>query len=108
METIPKLGVSPRTTYSGAFGDCTALVNITFEGDIGNNIDFKQSPLLSKASIGSIVSALYAEATGKALTLSETAVNNAFETEEGLADGSTSAEWTELVGTKPNWTITLI
>lgn len=108
LETIPKLGVSPRTTYSGAFSDCTALANITFEGDIGNNIDFKWSPLLSKASIESIVSALYAEATGKALTLSGTAVNNAFETEEGLADGSTSAQWAELVGTKPNWTISLI
>ena len=46
-------------------------------------------------------------ASGKTLTLSLTAVNNAFETSAGAKDGSTSAEWTALVDAKTNWTITL-
>ena len=46
-------------------------------------------------------------ASGKTITFSKTAVNKAFETSAGANDGSTSAEWLALVGTKPNWTISL-
>lgn len=108
VRTVKKLGVCAKlSSYTHTFGECYNLENIILEGDVNANIDFQYSPLLSKASIESIVLALYAEATGKTLTLSETAVNNAFETAEGLADGSTSAEWIALRGTKTNWTISL-
>lgn len=108
LETVRKFKVKRGNTYTATFSGCKALKNITFSGEIGNNIDFKDSPLLSKASIKNIISVLVSDATDKALTLNKAAVNTAFETEEGLADGSASAQWAELVGTKPNWTISLI
>ena len=100
-------------TFSRWFNNCTSLKNITFEGTIGKNIDFQYSPLLSKASIENIVSCLSTTATGQTLTLSLTAVNNAFETSSGAADGSTSQEWINLITPKSNtydglWTITLV
>lgn len=61
----------------------------------------------SKASILSIFDCLADDVSDKAMLLSLDAVNTAFETSEGAADGSTSAEWTALVESKPNWTISL-
>lgn len=88
---------------------CPALENIIIEGTIGQNgFDIHWSTLLSKDSITSIINALSATTTGLTVTLSLTAVNNAFETSEGAADGSTSEEWTSLAGTKSNWTISLV
>ncbi|MBO5019578.1 MAG: hypothetical protein J6D52_02820, partial [Clostridia bacterium] len=56
---------------------CTALKEIRFEGVIGNNIDFKDSPL-TKESITSIINALSPTVSGKTVTFSNTAVTNAF------------------------------
>ena len=75
---------------------------------IAENINFKWSPLLSKESIVDIVDALYEKTTGKTLTLSQVAVNNAFETSAGSADGSTSSEWLSLTQKRPTWTISLV
>ena len=41
------------------------------------------------------------------VTFSQTAVNKAFETNEGANDGSTSTAWRELIATRPNWTFAL-
>lgn len=98
METIRKLVVSEAVTYTSTFNDCLALKNIIFEGTIGKNIDLHWSTLLTKASITSIINALSETTKSLTLTLSETAVNNAFET----------SEWEALVNTKTNWTISLI
>ena len=82
------------------FSDCSALENITFEGNVVNNISLGTSPKLSKDSIVSIINALDSQTAGKIATLSKTAVTKAF--------GSTAAdEWTALIATKPSWTITL-
>lgn len=62
----------------------------------------------SKESLASVISALSSTTTGLAVTLRLAAVNTAFETTAGAADGSTSDEWTALIATKPNWTINLI
>ena len=124
--------------FSSTFYNCTALEDIVVEGVIGNSIDFRYSPLskcsimgkviteeeynaLSDAVktnnvitingvhyYGGVIAALKSDATGKTLTLKKTAVENAFETSEGAADGSTSDEWTTLLGTKTNWTISLV
>lgn len=51
LKTIRKYIVKEATTYSYVFRDCDALENITFEGVIGNNIDFSYSPLLTVASM---------------------------------------------------------
>lgn len=76
---------------------CSALVNVEIEGKFGNNISFSDSTKLSKASITSVINALSSTTSGKTLTLSATAKNNAF----------TDSEWSALIATKTNWTISL-
>ena len=76
------------------------LVNIDIEGKLGYSVRCL-SPKLTKASIISFINALYEGSEGQTLSLSKTAVNNAF---SGGADGD---EWQALVATKPNWTISL-
>ena len=106
--SVEKMIVDAKAQFNSAFEGCYDLESITFEGTIAYNISFAGSSKLNKASILSIFNALSTTATGKTLTLSTTAVNNAFETSTGAADGSTSTEWTNLVATKTNWTISLV
>ena len=98
---------------SDTFGYANNLENVVIEGVIGANskgvgFNTKWSKKLSRASIISLINALSDTVTTGTATFSATAVNNAFETAEGLADGSTSTEWNELINTKNNWTISLI
>lgn len=72
-----------------------------------NGMSLRWALGLSKADITSVVNALSATTSGLTVTLSQTAVNAAFETASGVNDGSTSTEWLTLAGTKTNWTITL-
>lgn len=112
---IEKVIVKESQTFPNAFGYLDALVEIRFEGTIGNDIGFTHSTKLSKASIQSIISCLSTTSSGKTLTLKKEAVNKAFETSDGANDGSLSTEWNLLVngdGTavnpgRTNWTITL-
>ena len=108
LHTIRKLVLKSdgSNTFSSSFNNCGSLTSIVIEGLIGANIDFHWSPL-SKDSILSVINALSNNKTGLTVTLSLTAVNNAFETSEGVCDGSTSEEWEALIATKPNWTISL-
>lgn len=110
LETIMKLIVHENLKwYKSCFQNCRALVNLTIEGTIGtNNFDVQWSTKLSRASITSIINALSTTTSGLTVTLSKTAVNTAFETASGAADGNTSADWLALVATKPNWTISLV
>ena len=113
LKKIKKLILSPSVThtFSGAFTQCYALEDIEIEGSIRTSVDFKDCSLLTKESIENIIGALSTVTSGYALTLSETAVNNAFETIKGAADGSTSAKWDTLGGEnrdKKNWTISLV
>ena len=105
------------TTFSNAFAYCGATEEIIFtEGSViaSNGLNLQWSKNLSKTSIKSIINALSATTEGLSVTFSETAVNKAFETSEGLADGSTSAEWIALAGNettesiRPNWNISLV
>lgn len=98
-----------QTFNAYSFLNNQKLKDIYFEGVIGQNgFDISSSPLLSKASIESIINALSTVTSGLTVTLSKTAVNNAFETSVGASDGSTSQEWLDLIATKPNWTISLV
>lgn len=108
LKTIDKLILKDdgSQTFPTAFNAAYALENITIEGVIGNNFDIHWSPL-NKTSIMSIYNALSTTATGKTVSFKKTAVNTAFETSAGAADGSTSTEWTNLVATKSNWTFSL-
>lgn len=88
------------------FGNCTALEEITFDGEIGSDINFRWSTKLTRASIESIINHLSDNVSGKTLTLSEAAVDKAFETEDLF--GSETDEWATLCSSKPNWQITLV
>lgn len=92
--------------FSNIFLNDVSLRNIIIEGTMGDSVSFESCPL-SKDSILSVFNSLSDTITGKTLTLKLSAVNTAFETSAGAADGSTSAEWQALIGTKPNWTIAL-
>lgn len=96
------------TGCGGMFNYCQALKEVRFKGAVKVNLQLKESKKLSKASILSIFDCLADDVSDKALSLSLDAVNTAFETSSGAADGSASAEWTALVESKPNWTISLV
>ncbi len=98
------------TTFVGWFNNCNALTTITFEGVIGQDINFKWSTKLTKASIESIVNHLSDNVSGKTLTLSKTAADTAFPCWlDGVNYGcGGNGEWIELVATKSNWQISLV
>lgn len=96
-----------QTFARTSFLNTKKLVTLKITGTIGKSVTFEHSPL-NKESITNVINALFSTATGQTLTLNLAAVNKAFETSEGAADGSTSDEWKALVATKTNWTISLI
>lgn len=99
---IEEILVAESTPYSGCFSGCSKLKEIRFNGTIGKNgLDFKNCTKLSKASITSIINALSTTTSGLTVTLSKIAVESAF-------GSTTSAEWTTLIGTRSNWTISLV
>lgn len=103
VEEIDEFVSSEITTYDNStFQHVSHLRDIRFTGVIAKGVvNFQWSPNLSKASIESIINALSPTTQKLNCTFSKTAVNNAF--------GSTTAdEWTALIATKPNWTITLV
>lgn len=112
LVTIEKIYL--KTGRSGevsnyTFSNCTALENVTFEGEItANGLNLQWAIKLSKASIENIISVLSTTTSGLSVTLSKAAVNKAFETSEGANDGATSTEWTTLIGTRSNWTVSLV
>lgn len=102
LKTIPYLYIAEVVNgYNNPFSNCTALENITLDGVITMSISFAQSAKLTRVSIESIITHLSDTATGQTLTLSKTAVTNAF-------GGTTVDEWTSLVNGKSNWTISLV
>jgi hypothetical protein len=85
--------------FSNAFSNTNIKELIIVSGVIGKNgLNLQWSISLNKASIESIINALSATTTGLTVTLSQTAIDNAF----------TAEEWETLRNTKKNWTITLI
>ena len=108
LTTIPPLDTSSGTSFNGMFYYCLNLTNLTMSGTIkATGMDLHYSTKLSKASIISVINALSDTTNALKVQLPKTAVNNAFETSSGVADGSTSEEWTTLIATKANWTIAL-
>lgn len=111
LETVEKL-ILPLDASSAsinhwrsAFLNCSSLREITIEGTFDKALSFKYSTRLSRASIESIFAALSDSTSNLTVTISSVAVSAAFETSEGAGDGSESAAWTDLIATKPNWTI---
>ena len=115
LHTIAKITVSESCAFTSTFNNCSALKNVAFDGVIGNSISFSACTKLTKDSITSIINHLSDTASGKTLTLSITAVKNAFEGSTWDSDGDGKAdtvmgseEWVDLQNTKLNWTITLV
>ena len=55
LHTIDKIISTKNVTYSRTtFIGCEKLVNITFDGEIGNSITFQWSPLTAKSAISAI------------------------------------------------------
>ncbi len=108
LVTVDSITINENATVNRLCANCAALQNIQVLGTIGNSgIDLTASIKLSLDSIVSFVNALSITASGKSITFSQGAVDSAFETENGLCDGSASEEWLNLIGTKANWTISL-
>ncbi len=100
LHTIDKILVndSGTTLFSNSmFKRADSLANITFEGVIGNSINFQWCPL-TKESITNIIEHLSPTVTEKTLTLNLAAKEAAFTTEE----------WTALTASKANWTFALV
>jgi hypothetical protein len=109
LKTIRKFKVYSNNTFASVFNNCNSLEERYIEGVIGQNgFNVQWSTKLSRDSLMRIINALSTETSGLSVTLSKTAVNKAFETNEGANDGSTSAEWLALANTKSNWTISLV
>jgi hypothetical protein len=99
LKKIPKLIVGANTGFANTFNACEALEELYIEGTIAKNgLTLQYSTKLNKASIESIINALSKTTSGLTVTLSKTAVNNAF----------TAEEWDALEATKTNWTISLV
>jgi hypothetical protein len=102
---------NPACSWTSGFAYAYLLTElILLDGTkIGvNGFNVQWSNNLSHDSIVSIINALSTTTSGLTVTLSKTAVNKAFETSDGANDGSTSTEWTTLIATKSNWTISLV
>ncbi len=100
MDNITLLVPNPNCIWNNAFDyhEVTEL-NLLDGTVIGTNgFNVQRAIGLPKESIISIINALSTTTSGLAVTLSKTAVNNAF----------TDDEWGVLISTKPNWNISLI
>ena len=98
LHTIERLPFREDTAVSAnPFLGCTSLANVTIDGVIATTVDFKDCPF-TKASFMSIFEHLSDTVTGKTITFKKTAKESAF----------TSSEWSTLVGTKSNWTFSLV
>lgn len=114
LKTIPYIEFSKYANLNNAnFTNCFELENITVGADHDNgiyinsdNLDLHWSEKLTKASITSIINALSTTSSGLSITLSKTAVNNAFGID--VDDPATWGEGTEyynLRHSKDNWSI---
>jgi hypothetical protein len=72
--TIRKMKVNTNVIFYSTFYGCDELENIVFEGEIGSNINFVNSPKLTTASVDSIINALVdlTGQTSQTLTLHST------------------------------------
>ena len=107
---ITLLVPNPNCNWSNAFAYHRVKELNLLEGTVigANGFDIRYATALPHDSIVSIINALSTTTSGLSITLSKTAVDSAFATTTGGTDGSTSAEWTALVATRSNWTISLV
>lgn len=111
ITTIDKLILkeSGSQAFLSTFYKATQLTNLVIEGTIGRNgFNVQWSTKLSCDSIMSIIRALSGSSTGNTVTLSKVAVDQAFESKDGCADGSLTDSWADVMASKDNWTFNLV
>lgn len=92
LVTIGTITTKESVTYSGWFGTLPALETISFEGAIGQNIDFSSSALLTYDSIMNIIDHLATKTSGTyTLTLGATNLAKLTDAEKAIA---TEKGWT--------------
>ena len=108
LKKVACIRLSADTAVNQMLYGLPNLDDVVIEGEIGKSgIDLWQSTKLKHDTIVNFIDVLSNNTSGLSITFSKTAVNKAFETSSGAADGSTSTEWQALIATKPNWTISL-
>lgn len=115
LADVKLFNINEKCTFTRPFPTpFPKLTNFFVSGVIGSDFDIKNLTLISKDNIINVINCLSTKTSGLTVTLSAAAVNKAFETAEGLKDGTTSAEWIALAGNettdgiRPNWTISLV
>jgi hypothetical protein len=110
IKKIRNLIVNEDTTYTNAFQGCSDLEELNITGVIGKDgFDVHYSTKLNKPSITGIINILSTNISAHTITLSKTAVNNAFGID--IDDESTypqGSEYYELRHSKDNWNINYI
>ena len=98
LVSIDNIALNDNCNYDSAFNNCTALEEVRFGSAISKGLNMSACKKLSKLSIESVINALSDTTSGSSVSLSKTAKEAAF----------TADEWSALVATKPNWTISLV
>lgn len=96
IKRIPLIKLQGNVKFVTSFS--SGLEYVRFEGMIENSIGFGGATKLDRGSIENIIGCLDPTVTGMTLTLSNTAVTNAF----------TEEEWENLISPYDNWTISRI
>ena len=93
LETIHLKNLQKTTNVDGSFIKCSALKNVIIEGEIGSNINFGDSPLLTYESINSIGDAVIdvTGQTSKTITLNKAVINNMTDSQKSMF---TNKNWT--------------
>lgn len=93
------LNIDKSANIANMFNTCRELKNLIVRGVIaGSGVSLQWSTGLTKASFVSVINALSNETSGITITFSQAAKEAAF----------TAEEWSTLIATKPNWTISLV
>lgn len=109
LEIIDEIKIKEGVQFSkDCFYKQKKLRKLILSGVLSTSIWLQDCSSLSRESIVSIINAMATDSKGTSATFSKEAVNIAFETIEGAADGSTSEEWVALISTKTNWTISIL
>lgn len=109
LTKVNKLIIEGTVTWgTNAFALCSKLVELNIEGTIDTAFNASACVALNKASLTNVMNILSTTTSGLTCTFSKVAVDKAFETSEGANDGSISTEWTTLVNSRSNWTISLV
>ena len=99
---------SERTHIDGMFTGCGELEKVKFSGVLTKSLDMGDCKKLNKASIESIFNIISQEVSNLSLTLSEEAVNKAFEESPGANNGVSSIEFWLLCETRPGVSVSCI